>query len=155
MQYTASPAQWQCYLLHFERKVGNPDSPRGQAGHYLGLTGCLQARVAAHEQGYSAKLLHAVHQAGIRFQVVRTWEAVSYTDGRSLERKLKSLHDSPSLCPICRRIRSGGHPTFRTQQPRPRQPMKGVFHDLDRILVGDYVTPSRRVGELVVLGQSI
>ena len=56
-----------CYLLHFESKLAN------HAQHYTGFSTNLAARIAAHEAGNSAKLVHAMTAAGIRFVVARLW----------------------------------------------------------------------------------
>lgn len=82
------------YLIHFEK-------PLAHAQHYLGYCNgeeSLEQRVDRHRRGDGARLLRAVAQAGIRFQVVRTW-----TDGdRALERRLKGWKKSSNLCPVCR-----------------------------------------------------
>ena len=78
------------YLIHFEEKYHH-------AGHYLGYSKHLWFRIICHRANTGAKLLKAVNQAGIEWTVVRTWPV----DSQELERKLKSLKNSPRLCPIC------------------------------------------------------
>ena len=78
------------YLIHFEQKYHH-------AGHYLGYSKHLWFRIITHRANTGAKLLRAVNQAGIEWTVVRTWTVNS----QDLERKLKSLKNSPRLCPIC------------------------------------------------------
>ena len=78
------------YLIHFEQKYHH-------AGHYLGYSKHLWFRIITHRANTGAKLLRAVNEAGINWSVVRTW-AVNSQD---LEKKLKSLKNSPRLCPIC------------------------------------------------------
>ncbi len=92
------------YLLHFDRPIGNPGNPRGQARHYIGYALDLEARLEAHRQGNGSALMAAVAQAGISWQVARTWP-----DGdRALERQLKRLKAAPRLlCPLCRAERRG------------------------------------------------
>lgn len=87
------------YLVHLNRPLGNLDNPRGQARHYLGSTDNLKGRMYYHRHGCGSKLLAAAVKAGIKFRVVRTWEA----DDRELEFKLKALHNHAALCPICSR----------------------------------------------------
>ncbi len=90
-----------CYLIHFDRPVGNPDNPRGQAQHYLGWTGkeSLSSRIARHRAGNGARLMAVVTQLGIHWEVVRTWPKAT----RGLERQLKNRHNAPRLCPVCHR----------------------------------------------------
>ena len=82
-----------CYLLHFDR-------PYYHAGHYLGTTGNLAQRIAAHQDGRGARLVEVIVAAGIRFTCVRTWKG-----GRNKERALKRLHNGRSLCPVCNKRR--------------------------------------------------
>ena len=93
------------YLIHFDRPLGNPDNPRGQAQHYIGFAVDLEARLEAHRRGNGSALMAAVMRAGIGWQVARTWP-----DGdRDLERRLKRMKAAPRLlCPICRELRQGG-----------------------------------------------
>jgi putative endonuclease len=88
------------YLLHFEKPIGNPASPHGQAQHYLGYAGNgLHRRLAEHLSGNGAKIVAAFLEQGIGFCLARTWP-----DGtRQLERKLKRCKDIPRRrCPVCR-----------------------------------------------------
>lgn len=79
------------YLIHF-------DKPYGHARHYIGYTEDLEKRVHEHEcTNNGARLLQVVKAAGIKFNVVRTWEG-----DRKLERKLKNRKNSKCLCPVCR-----------------------------------------------------
>lgn len=80
------------YLIHF-------DEPLHHARHYMGFCeeGNLERRIERHTQGRGSKLMRAVVEAGIDFEVVRTWEGGS----RTLERKLKNHKNTPRLCPVC------------------------------------------------------
>lgn len=78
------------YLLHFHRRYRH-------AGHYLGWTANLQERLAAHQSGNGARLMEVISEAGIGWELAKTWEG-----NRDLERKLKAQKNSPRLCPICR-----------------------------------------------------
>jgi predicted GIY-YIG superfamily endonuclease len=78
-----------CYLLHFEPSYKH-------AGHYLGWSPEVQARVNAHLHGKGARLTEVAHNAGITLILVCVWEEAS----RKTERKLKNRH-SRRLCPIC------------------------------------------------------
>ncbi|MDP9403828.1 MAG: endonuclease [Actinomycetota bacterium] len=78
------------YLLHFERRYRH-------AGHYVGSTSDLDARLAAHRAGRGARLVEVIVAAGIDFTLARTWPG-----GRQLERRIKRQKASPRLCPLCR-----------------------------------------------------
>lgn len=78
------------YLLHFSQSFHH-------ARHYLGCTDNLEARLTRHRQGRGARLIEAITEAGLEFQVARTWNG-----GRALERQLKRQKNAPRLCPICR-----------------------------------------------------
>lgn len=77
------------YLIHFE-------TPYQHARHYLGCTTDLAARLAAHRAGTGARLMEVITQAGISWEVARTWEG-----GYLLERALKQRKNGPKLCPVC------------------------------------------------------
>lgn len=81
------------YLIHF-------DKPLKHASHYIGFVDGkrnLNKRIERHKSGQGAKILRAANQAGINWEVVRTWK-----DGtRDDERKLKNRKNAKHLCPTC------------------------------------------------------
>jgi predicted GIY-YIG superfamily endonuclease len=77
------------YLIHF-------NTPYKHARHYLGYASNLDARLTAHINGNGARLMEVIADAGIHWQLVRTWDG-----DRAAERKLKDQHNSPRLCPVC------------------------------------------------------
>lgn len=79
------------YLIHLEQKLAH-------AQHYLGFVEKdLNKRIARHKSGQGAKMLRAANQAGIKWEVVRTWP-----DGdRTFERSLKNRKNTRCLCPTC------------------------------------------------------
>ncbi|MGH3525757.1 MAG: hypothetical protein ACRDQ6_00400 [Pseudonocardiaceae bacterium] len=77
------------YLLHFDRRYRH-------AGHYLGWTVDLPARLAEHAAGRGARLLAVVHEAGISWQLARTW-----VGPRGRERQLKRQGGASRCCPLC------------------------------------------------------
>lgn len=80
------------YLLHFER-------PYKHARHYVGYTSKgLNERLERHRAGGGARLLEVITEAGITFELARTWRPGT----RALERQIKRRHDAPKMCPICR-----------------------------------------------------
>jgi hypothetical protein len=99
------------YLIHFGRKLGNPNNPRALAQHYVGQAHDLAARLEAHRTGNGSKIMAAVTRAGIPWLCVRTWD-----DGTS-ESAIKRLHNAPRLCPVCR-----GEITIEMRRPG-RRPM--------------------------------
>lgn len=78
------------YLLHF-------DEPFSHARHYLGWTGGpLEVRLDTHLAGNGARLLAAVHSAGIGWRLARTWAGA-----RSRERQIKRQGGLGRSCPLC------------------------------------------------------
>ena len=77
------------YLIHFETKLAH-------AGHYLGSTADLEARLQCHLHGQGARLMTVVTELGITWRLARTWPG-----DRKLERRLKRRKEGPRLCPIC------------------------------------------------------
>ncbi len=84
------------YLIHLDR-------PYKHAKHYLGWTTDLDARLAQHASGTGARLLQVARDAGIGWQLARTWPG-----DRHRERQLKRQGGRSCMCPQCK------HPT-----PRP------------------------------------
>ena len=77
------------YLLHFSRRYGH-------AGHYTGWTSDLPRRLATHAAGQGARLLAVITEAGIEWQLARTWAG-----GRGRERQLKQQGGAARRCPLC------------------------------------------------------
>lgn len=86
------------YLIHFSRPIGS-SHPRGKASHYIGYSADdkLSQRLERHATGDGARLMAAVVEAGIDWEVVKTWP----NGTRELERKIKSSKNSKRYCPIC------------------------------------------------------
>lgn len=106
------------YLIHFQEPVGDRENPHGQARHYLGYSWDPEARCKLHAQGRGARLLQAVEEQGIPWEIARLWEG-----GRKLERKLKARKDAPKLCPLCSgeaALRRGLYTTRQVLEYRPR-----------------------------------
>jgi predicted GIY-YIG superfamily endonuclease len=85
------------YLVHL-------DKPLHHAKHYLGWCESfgLENRLHEHRTGQGSKLLRAVNEAGIGYQVVKTWRGT-----RSKERQMKRWKCTPRLCPVCRTSAQG------------------------------------------------
>lgn len=87
------------YLLHFAQ-------PLHHARHYVGYCNggeSLEARIERHRRGDGAKLVRAAVEAGIEFEVARTWPCA----GREFERWLKRQKNTRRYCPVCRRPEGG------------------------------------------------
>ena len=79
------------YLIHFDR-------PYRHARHYLGHTELpWPERIQRHRNGNGARLLQALDEKGIGWQVVRTWPDTPW----EFEQRLKAMKNSPLLCPVC------------------------------------------------------
>lgn len=118
------PVEYYVYLLHFHRRYYH-------AGHYLGVTACLDARLLLHRMGRGARLMKAVAAAGITFELARLWQRATWGEARELERTLKKRHNGPGLCPLCRGeqvdllvfMRQGHWPLAFHARPGRRQPL--------------------------------
>ena len=78
------------YLLHFSK-------PYKHARHYLGSADDVNERLEAHRKGQGAILTQVAADAGITFEIARTWQG-----SRKEERQLKNRHNAPKLCPMCK-----------------------------------------------------
>ena len=102
----------QCYLLHFDKPVGNPqtDAQRAANGlpprkrpfthgarHYLGYTEHLDKRIEHHRNGTGANLTKVAGASGCEIIVARVWDNAT----RATERKLKTSKHHSRLCPLC------------------------------------------------------
>jgi predicted GIY-YIG superfamily endonuclease len=90
------------YLIHF-------DQPFKHAKHYTGWALDLEARLYLHRAGSGARLLAVIREAGIGWQVARTWEGVD----RNFERALKVQGGASRRCPLC-----GVRPVAKKAQPQ-------------------------------------
>jgi predicted GIY-YIG superfamily endonuclease len=78
------------YLIHFQQRYKH-------AGHYLGYSANVNRRMRQHQSGYGVPLMRAVNDAGIPWQLVRTWD-----DGdMALEKRLRHQNNNPRFCPLC------------------------------------------------------
>src|SRR5689334_1281356 len=77
------------YLLHFSAAFKH-------AKHYVGFTTDLESRLDAHSKGSGARLLEVVAEAGISFELARTWDGT-----RQTERQIKRHGGATRLCPVC------------------------------------------------------
>lgn len=80
------------YLIHFDEPYPNGKQPQ----HYLGWAENLETRLRDHNCGEGARLMEVVTEAGIDWDVVRTWDG-----DRSLEAKLKKQRSPKRFCPVC------------------------------------------------------
>jgi predicted GIY-YIG superfamily endonuclease len=78
------------YLLHFAE-------PYKHARHYVGYSEQLSKRLAHHQNGTGARLMAAVAEAGIAYQVSRVWKGAD----RTFERRIHNRKHSAQLCPLC------------------------------------------------------
>jgi len=86
------------YLLHFTDPVTGQHARFGHAGHYLGWAhlGRLDARLAEHGTPRGAKLLGYAREAGLSWELARTWEGT-----RKREALLKAQGGHSRKCPMC------------------------------------------------------
>jgi predicted GIY-YIG superfamily endonuclease len=110
-----------CYLIHFLHPLGNPNSPRGRASHYIGFSEYdLAARLERHRAGNGSKIMAAVTKQQIPWVLTRTWEGGS----RDLERKLKARKQASAFCPICRGEQQLPAPRVIGRRPMSERPVQ-------------------------------
>jgi predicted GIY-YIG superfamily endonuclease len=76
------------YLLHFSQ-------PYKHASHYTGFTTDLESRLVAHARSTGARLLKVITQAGITFNLARTWKGT-----RKGERRIKNRGGAARIGPV-------------------------------------------------------
>ena len=89
MKHGKKKAKGIVYIIHL-------DNPLSHAGHYIGYTDNLPARIQRHASGRGSPMLHAATVAGITWRVVRVLRG-----DKVLERELKSRHGARVFCPVC------------------------------------------------------
>lgn len=99
----STPVQGTVYLLHLSE-------PFGHARHYTGFAAGggrgLARRLAKHGTASGARLLAVAREAGITWELARTWPGT-----RTRERQLKTQGGAARRCPLCGiRPRPGGLP---------------------------------------------
>jgi hypothetical protein len=100
------PTAGTVYLLHFSE-------PYRRAAHYIGWTGGeLEERLRLHQCGLGARLLEVVTNAGVTFELARTWVGT-----RKDERAKKRQGGAGALCPLCRHL--GVHQRHRQRAEVP------------------------------------
>ncbi|MCZ7543369.1 MAG: hypothetical protein M5R40_07420 [Anaerolineae bacterium] len=59
------------YVLEFEKPLGDPENPRGQARYYTGYcNGDVETRLAEHRHGCGAAITRAANARGIAYRIV-------------------------------------------------------------------------------------
>jgi predicted GIY-YIG superfamily endonuclease len=77
------------YLLHFSEAFKH-------AKHYVGFATDLPSRLAEHANGTGARLLQVITEAGLSFELARTWNGT-----RKGERRIKNRGGATRICPLC------------------------------------------------------
>ena len=85
------------YLLHFIDPATGQAARYQHAGHYIGWTQDLPARLEAHASGAGARLVEVITQAGLGFTLARIWPETT----RDREDLLKHCGDARRFCPEC------------------------------------------------------
>lgn len=103
------------YLLHFADKLAH-------AGHYMGWSGDLGARLINHRSGRGSAILRACSSKEIAFTLVRIWAG-----DRNLERRLKNRKEASRLCPLCRqkKLATDRH-NAKTRRMRQKNEKRGI-----------------------------
>jgi len=86
----ATDVQGSVYIIHLHH-------PLAHARHYVGWASDVEARVARHRSGNGSKLMAAVGQAGIPWEVARIINGATRAD----ERRIHNSHATAAFCPVC------------------------------------------------------
>jgi hypothetical protein len=90
---------------HADAAPAAPELRKGQTKLSTAAANCrkvqqsaddLEARLAKHAAGQGARLLAVVKEAGIEWELARTWPG-----GRARERQLKRQGGAARMCPLC------------------------------------------------------
>jgi predicted GIY-YIG superfamily endonuclease len=115
------------YMLHF-------DQPYKHARHYVGWAADLAERLAEHAAGRGARLTQVVRDAGISWQLSRTWPG-----SRATERDIKDRRNTPAMCPVC-----SPHPWPGTGHRKPAADLAARREAAAFWPVSDLRSPGRR-----------
>lgn len=82
------------YILMFDRSLGNPCNPRGQARFYLGYCedGRLHTRMKEHRAGIGAAMTRYCNRVGIGYRPVLVLPGTPLD-----ERRLKRWKNTPAI----------------------------------------------------------
>jgi predicted GIY-YIG superfamily endonuclease len=105
------------YLLHFIDPATGEPARYKHAGHYIGWTTDLAARLEAHARGGGARLVEVITRAGLGFTLARTWPQTT----RDREDLLKHIGDARRFCPECG-VKPRQEPA--AVMPEPRQSLR-------------------------------
>ena len=83
------------YLIHFRPPAV------GHARHYLGMAADVTERIKRHRNGNGARLMAVAAERRVDWLVARLWPRPDAQSARELERRLKTRHNGPRLCPVC------------------------------------------------------
>jgi predicted GIY-YIG superfamily endonuclease len=103
------------YLIHFDRKLKH-------AQHYLSSAADIPSRISAHRDGSGARLIAAIQEQGIGWQIARIWPTATRELAWQTEIALKNRRDAPRICPVC------NPGTTRAAVPEPAARRTGPRH---------------------------
>jgi predicted GIY-YIG superfamily endonuclease len=121
------------YLIHFDR-------PYRHVSHYAGWALDLEQRIADHREGKGARLIEVINEAGIGWEVVRTWPGTT----RDFERHLKDTRHLKHYCPADQPERSAARREARRQQKEKDMPQTAPEKTTEKTTVGELVTGMQR-----------
>ena len=85
------------YILHFVEKLHH-------AQHYTGIARDVDERYREHITGRGAKIVRAAVEAGIKIVIAQRMP-MYWPEAPAIERRFKSLKNTPKYCPICVRLK--------------------------------------------------
>ena len=111
------------YLIHF-------DQPYKHARHYIGWALDVRRRLAEHAAGRGAHLMSVIKDAGITWQLARTWPG-----DRNRERAIKRKGGASRCCPLCG-VRPQARPAAELPRNRDGSLSRSRITDREKLLAG-------------------
>src|ERR1035438_7593997 len=134
------------YLLHFDR-------PYKHARHYIGWALDVRRRLTEHAAGRGAHLMSVIKDAGITWQLARTWPG-----DRNRERAIKRKGGASRCCPLCG-VRPHARPAAELPRNRDGSLSRSRITDREKLLAGVMTaaqlaahTALRRLGSRLDMG---
>lgn len=127
------------YILHF-------DTPLSHAQHYVGMTGNLKQRLAAHAAGSGARLTEVLKDNERPWTLAGLFQTTT-TNARRVERELKESKNLARYCDIC--TPDAPAPPRSKRYPLTEVPFKHRSTDIDPQQHGDVTISVREARDQI------
>lgn len=123
------------YILHFHSTLNH-------AQHYVGSTGDVKQRLAAHAAGEGANITKVITQAGNHWTLAGLFQS-SVAKARQHERKLKDQKNTPNYCEVC-------NPSAPNLPGTTRYPLASLPWPID----SRKIEPSQKASGTIIIRQN-